>query len=154
MIVMAFMLCTTSYSMEVAITVDDLPGSHETPSNTSRLNIANRMLAIFKKHHIQGVYGLINGYRAENNPEGEKILKEWIRQGHFLGNHTFSHLDLTKVTSGEFINDIERNEPIFQRLQPHANYKYFRYPYLGEGDTEEKRYVIRNFLFSNHFLKH
>jgi len=54
------------------------------------------MLNVFKKHHISGIYGLINGAAAEKNREDMNILKNWVSQGQVLGNHTYNHLDLAR----------------------------------------------------------
>jgi hypothetical protein len=50
------------------------------------------------------------------------------------------------MTAADYIVDIERNEPILGRLSPPDASKYFRYPYLHEGDTRDKRDGVRRWL--------
>lgn len=138
-----------SYAMEVAITVDDLPANGDLPPNVSRMDVAKKMLRVFKKHHITGVYGLINGDRINEIPDGLDILKEWVKAGQYLGNHTYDHLDLVKTDSDKYIGNIKMNEPILSKLMGNKDYRYFRYPYLSEGNTQERRDSVRQFLFKN-----
>jgi peptidoglycan/xylan/chitin deacetylase (PgdA/CDA1 family) len=138
-----------SYAIEIAITVDDLPGGDQ-PKNVSRLAVAEEMLKIFKKHHIKNVYGMVNGNKIIDKQDG-MLLQDWISDGNLLGNHTFSHLDLAKVSADEFISDIVKNEIMLSKLMHDKNYRYFRYPYLAEGNTQEKRNHVRQFLFDNHY---
>lgn len=139
----------TAASMEVAITVDDLPEHGDLPPNTTRADIAKQMLSVLNKHHIQGVYGLVNGSRIHK--ASAVVLEEWVKQGQLLGNHTYSHLDLATSEVAPYQIDIKKNEPILTTLMGNKNYKYFRYPYLAEGNTEEKRNGIRNYLFSESY---
>lgn len=141
---------TPTFSMEIAITIDDLPVAGELASQTTRLKITEKALAILKKHHIKNAYGFINGNKI-NEGNNLLILKKWIDAGQLLGNHTFSHVDLAKATSEEFIYNIEKNETILSELMKVQDYKYFRYPYLAEGNTQEKRDSVRQFLFNRHY---
>jgi len=135
--------------MEVAITVDDLPGG-EQANNISRSMVSEEMLTVFKKHHINHVYGMMNGSKITNKQD-LKLLQDWIAKGNLLGNHTYSHMDLSKVTAEKFISDIKRNEILLMKLMGNKDYKYFRFPYLAEGNTKNKRDRVRQFLTNNHY---
>jgi hypothetical protein len=50
------------------------------------------------------------------------------------------------VSAEEFVEDIERNEGLLARLSPPGQRKYFRYPYLHEGDTPRKRTAVGKWL--------
>ncbi len=136
--------------MDVAITVDDLPENGEVSLNSTRLEIANKMLRIFQKHHISGIYGFINASHATDK-NNLILLQSWIEQGNFIGNHTYSHVDLSRTNSDEYIFDIQRNEPLLIQLSGDVSYQYFRYPYLSEGNTQEKRDTVRQFLFLHQY---
>ena len=134
--------------MEVAITVDDLPANGELPLGKSRMEIAKKMLAIFKKHHIENVYGLKNGKKVKETKNGFAIIREWLDAGHSLGNHTYSHIDLVNESSNDYIADIQKNEALLKKLSLN-DYHYFRYPFVSEGNTQEKRDHVRKYLFNN-----
>lgn len=115
------------------------------------MDLVNQMLTVFKKHHINDAYGFAIGSYTNDNANLKKVLQTWVDNGQLLGNHTYTHLDLSKVTSAEYIENIKKNEPILTQIMRDKNYHYFRYPFLAEGDTEEKRNSVRQFLFSNHY---
>ena len=128
---------------ELAVTIDDLPTTGTLPPGTTRVAIADQMIDTLRRHAVPGVYGFVNGGQVHDYPELEHILLAWTKGGLLLGNHTFSHLDLDRVSATEFIADIERNEPILVRLAPPGSGKYFRYPYLHQGNAPEKSAVRR-----------
>jgi len=139
-----------SFAIDVAITVDDLPAHGNLPANLNRTKIAKTMLAAFKKHGITGVYGFINGDKVTDS-DTRNVLKLWVDSGQLLGNHTYSHMDINKNTQEQYIANIKQNEPILQKLMDDTNYKYFRYPFLREGNTKVKRDTVRRFLFDNNY---
>lgn len=140
-----------AYALEMAITVDDLPAHGTLPPNVTRMDVVNNMLRVFEKHHITGVYGFINADKIEKNRNNMAVLSAWIAHGQLLGNHTFSHLDLTKVSAGAYLTDIQKNEPYLISLMKNKRYQYFRYPFLAEGNTQEKRDAVRRYLFSHQY---
>lgn len=142
---------SSNFAMEVAITVDDLPANGKLPHNVTRMDVAKKIISVFKKHHISGIYGLINGEKIKNEQNGIEVLNEWIKSGNYLGNHTFDHIDLAKTNSHRYIKNIQKNEMILSQLMIGNDYRYFRYPFLSEGSTQEKRDTIRQFLFENSY---
>lgn len=148
---MLFIAFTAANAMEVAVTVDDLPANGDLPGSTTRLQIAEKMIAVLKKHHLKGVYGLMNGYKIQAANSDTIILQKWLDAGQLLGNHTYHHLDLAKVSASEFIQDIKLNNPLLQSYMGDKNYHYFRYPYLSEGNTQEKRDAVRKYLADNQY---
>lgn len=132
----------SSAAIEIAITVDDLPS----PS----VETTEEMLAAFDRHDLQGVYGFINGGKAKSPDDA--VLNLWVERGHFLANHTFSHMDFTNATLAEYVNDIKANEYILEYYSEFGTlfgWRYFRFPFLREGNTEEKRRGAREFLKKN-----
>jgi peptidoglycan-N-acetylglucosamine deacetylase len=134
--------------IKVALTWDDLPVNGPIPSNSSASQIARETLAVLKKHKIPPSHGFINAQQLQRAPDGAVALKLWIDAGHPLANHTYSHMDLTTHTAEEFWNEVLRNEPVLELLAAGKHgvsdsWRWFRYPYLHEGDTLEKRRAIR-----------
>ena len=155
-VIMKFLITTclllfayTVSAMEVAITVDDLPANGNLSAGTTRMDIAKKILSVLNKHHIKNVYGFVNGAKVNEVPNGYVILSDWRNEGQLLGNHTFHHLDLAKISAEEYKSDIKKNEPILSQFMRGDDYRYFRYPYLTEGNTQHKRDNVRNYLFSN-----
>ena len=151
-LLLTFALLRTANAMEVAITVDDLPyfGPYESYTSPEKMNTANAMLEVFKKHKIQGVYGFINGYKVTDDTS-RNILKLWVDSGQLLGNHTYSHMNITNHTTHEYTEDINNNEPILASMMSSKDYRYFRYPFLREGNTKDKRDLVRRYLLNNNY---
>jgi len=140
--------------LKVALTFDDLPLNGTKPASRSEEQIARDTVAVLKKHRIPPSFGFINARGLERSPDGARALQVWIGSGNPLGNHTYSHLDLTKNSAEDFEKEILRNEPVLELLTPpkaKSDWHWLRYPYLHEGDTLEKRRAVREFLRANNY---
>ncbi|HVU50173.1 MAG TPA: subclass B3 metallo-beta-lactamase, partial [Polyangia bacterium] len=136
-----------SERVEVAVTVDDLPVHGPLPPGVDRAGLADRIIATLGRHGLRGVYGFVNGKSVADDPASEAVLWRWLAAGNRLGNHTYSHLDLNKATLGAYLDDVAKGEGVLARLVPgSASWKVFRYPFLFEGDTSEKRAAVRAYL--------
>ncbi|MBI2026611.1 MAG: polysaccharide deacetylase family protein [Deltaproteobacteria bacterium] len=136
-------------TIKIAITIDDLPSHANVPQGLNRVEIARKMLSVLKKYNVPEVYGFMCAKRILNEPDLIDVLKLWRSSGYPLGNHTYSHKSLTRSSAEEFKKDIIDNEPILKQLADDTNFKFFRYPYLHEGNTQEKRNAVRKFLVKN-----
>jgi peptidoglycan/xylan/chitin deacetylase (PgdA/CDA1 family) len=114
-------------------------------SSESRLSIAERFLDILKRHNISEAYAFINSKKVEEQPETRSILSAWLKAGYPLGNHSFSHMDLNKNPAKKFLNDVKIGEDLIAEMSPQRK-KWFRYPYLHEGNTLKKRNAVRKGL--------
>jgi len=135
--------------LEIALTFDDLPVNGSLPVGLSQSALARDTVRVLKKHHIPPSYGFINADKLERDPDGALALQTWIAAGNPLANHSYSHMDLTRNSVEDFQKEIQRNEPALLLLtpaNPKSDWRWFRYPYLHEGDTLEKRRAIRAFL--------
>ena len=138
--------------LKVALTFDDLPINGTLAAGAKESDYARDTIKVLKKHRIAPSYGFINADKLERNPDGALALQIWVKGGHPLANHTYTHLDLTKNSVEDFQREILRNEPVLELLMPEGgkhDWRWFRYPYLHEGDTLEKRRAVRAFLASS-----
>jgi peptidoglycan/xylan/chitin deacetylase (PgdA/CDA1 family) len=133
-------------AQQVAFTFDDLPSHGELPPGETRLDVANSILKTLREQHMPPVYGFVNAIRLDESPANVEVLKAWRGAGQPLGNHTYSHLSLNAHTAAEFEADIARDEPTLTSLMSGQDWHWFRYPYLWEGDTLEKRHAVRGYL--------
>jgi peptidoglycan/xylan/chitin deacetylase (PgdA/CDA1 family) len=148
--VLLALVCAAHLSaQQVAITIDDLPEHGELPAGQTRLDIANSILATLHDQHLPPVYGFINAAKLEKNPDALAVLKSWRAAGQPLGSHTYSHPALNDLTPARFELEIAKNEPLLTTLMPGQDWHWFRYPFLREGDTLEKRRAVRAYLQQN-----
>lgn len=131
---------------EAAITIDDLPNHGDLPPGISRLDVAKSIIATLKAKGAPPVYGFMNAKRAEGDAAKNDVLKAWVDSGNLLGNHTFAHIDLSANTAEQFEENVAENESVLSGLMGQKNWHWFRYPYLHEGDTLEKRHAVRKYL--------
>lgn len=87
----------------------------------------------------------LSGQFPEIDTSYIEILKDWVRAGHILGNHTYWHSNLSNGNTDLFIKGIEKNEKLLTSLCEH-DARLFRYPFLREGTTQPVRDQIRQFL--------
>jgi peptidoglycan-N-acetylglucosamine deacetylase len=136
------------FAQTVAITFDDLPLNGDLPPGVTRLTIARETIAVLKARHVPPTYGFVNAKKLEGNADAADALKVWAASEP-IGSHTYGHMDLNRNLVENFEREIDENEPVLELLAgPDANWHWFRYPFLREGDTVEKRRAVRSYLQS------
>lgn len=129
--------------IEVAITIDDLPAHSGEYPGLTRLEIASRMIRALQDAKLPPVYGFANGQSLEWDPTQSAVFEAWHDAGLPLGNHTYRHLDLGQVSADLFVQDLDHMATVLRTWQRPDTIPMFRYPYLNEGETHEKRAEVR-----------
>lgn len=78
----------------VALTFDDGPDATFTP----------KVLDILKAHHAKGTFFLV-GPQVNKYPDTAKRI---LDEGHSIGNHTWSHKDVSKLTDKQVADQIDK----------------------------------------------
>ncbi len=126
---------------QVAITMDDFDISDTTKLDADARSKA--ILAALAKHEVHA--GLFVSCKNLKSARDYQRLAIWTRRGHLIGNHTFSHLYFgPKLSVDEASADIRRCDGILAKTPTYD--RRFRYPFLAEGDTPEKRDALRAWL--------
>jgi peptidoglycan/xylan/chitin deacetylase (PgdA/CDA1 family)/ketosteroid isomerase-like protein len=132
------------------ISVDDLPvaGGELHTDPVERARITDGLLAALAKHHVHAV-GLVIWGNVKSDAD-RAILRRWLAAGHELGNHSASHPDLTKTAADAYIADVEVGRAgladFLSKEGGNTNVRFFRYPFLDEGDTPAKLDAVRAYL--------
>lgn len=98
----------------VALTFDDGPDEDFTP----------QVLDILKKNNVKATFFVV-GEKVGWNPE---IVKREYEEGHEIGNHTFTHINVGKRVYGEIDKEITSTQEVIKKvvgIEP----KVFRPPY-------------------------
>jgi len=142
---------------KVAISVDDLPFVLGI-STELEYKATQNILDVFNQNKIPAI-GFVNEGKIFNNPEKEEARKRtlslWESKGYYLGNHTYSHGSLNNVSVEDYQQDILKGEIYLREIwkDEEKKYpKYYRYPYLQTGPTEEKKKSIEKFLIANEYI--
>jgi peptidoglycan/xylan/chitin deacetylase (PgdA/CDA1 family) len=130
----------------VALTFDDLPAAGALPSGMTRIQIATNLAAELNANHLPGTYGFVNASKMQNNSDAQQALHIWLNAGMNIGSHTWSHPSLTSNSAESFEHDIALNEPSLAEYASTRDWHWFRYPFLWEGDTLDKRHAVRAYL--------
>jgi cellulose synthase/poly-beta-1,6-N-acetylglucosamine synthase-like glycosyltransferase/peptidoglycan/xylan/chitin deacetylase (PgdA/CDA1 family)/spore germination protein YaaH len=109
----------------LAITFDDGPDPQWTP----------KILDVLKREHVPGTFFLI-GIQAE---KFGSLTKRIYREGHEIGNHTFTHPDISSIGSSYMRVELNLTEQLFAS-QLGIRSTLFRPPYSvdAEPDTEDQ----------------
>jgi len=148
-------MAAAAASREVAITIDDLPrgGDGGDRSYAAIRDMTVRLLAPFREAHIP-VIGFVNPGRTEMPPADlRRILDLWLDAGAELGNHTWSHADLNRLTVADYEQEIQRADAVLRPiLEAHGKTpEFFRYPFLHAGTTAETKRAIEQYLAAHHY---
>lgn len=111
---------TQEETKKIALTFDDGPHPQYTPE----------MLAALKERDVKATFFLL-GEEVEKYPE---IVKEIYDQGHLIGNHSYKHEQLSKLSMKQACAQVNRtNELIYDVTGTYPS--YVRPPF---GDWHEK----------------
>jgi peptidoglycan/xylan/chitin deacetylase (PgdA/CDA1 family) len=131
-------------SREIAITIDDLPVHAPYPPGVTPLQVNRQMIAALKAAHVPAT-AFVNAANVKDATTMQ-ALREWRAAGFVLGNHTWSHPNLSALTIPQFEAELTRDEPILAKLGGGADWRWFRYPFLDEGKDQAQRIAAREVL--------
>ncbi len=129
----------------VALTFDDLPVTPVDGGCDPALAryVTARLLAALGEARAPAT-GFVNGSRTCGEPPEalrDSLLGAWLDAGHDLGNHTWSHPDLHRVSLSTYLADVERGAAFVETLLQDRGRRlvWFRHPFLHAGDTPAKK---------------
>jgi cellulose synthase/poly-beta-1,6-N-acetylglucosamine synthase-like glycosyltransferase/peptidoglycan/xylan/chitin deacetylase (PgdA/CDA1 family)/spore germination protein YaaH len=110
---------------KLALSFDDGPDPVWTP----------RVLDILKQYHVKGTF-LVIGEEAQQNIG---LLQRYVREGHEIGNHTFTHPDISEISPRQLELELNWTERLFA-AETGRQPLYFRPPYSidQEPDTNDE----------------
>ncbi|WNO52368.1 GDSL-type esterase/lipase family protein [Stakelama saccharophila] len=130
----------------IAVTFDDLPAHGPLPPGVDRLDVVNDIIAALKAHGVRKPHGFLNGGFGIDDPQSPGVVAAWRSAGFPLGNHSYSHWNLAEKPLAAFQQDVLRNESVLAAATGNSDWHWFRYPFLSEGDTPDRRGAFRDFL--------
>ena len=118
----------------VFLTFDDGPIPETTPF----------ILDTLARHNIKATFFCV-GENVKKNPE---LYKRILDEGHYVGNHSYNHLNGWKTPFDKYIENIEESEKVIHNLTPYslALIPLFRPPYgklsLRQYNVLKEKYKI------------
>jgi peptidoglycan/xylan/chitin deacetylase (PgdA/CDA1 family) len=133
----------------VAVTFDDLPTYGVRGDIEDAQSVTTRLLTGLKQHHIKAT-GFVNEIQLAGNDREQRIalLSQWLEAGMELGNHSYSHLSLSKTPIDAYIADVAHGEEVTRPLMTKRGLqeRWYRHPYLETGTTAEARKQFETWL--------
>ncbi len=106
---------------EVALTFDDGPDPDTTPD----------VLDILKRTKVAATFFII-GVNGEQHPD---LLRREVAEGHELGNHTFTHPDISSIPPMQFRLELSATQRLFESAVGRQSH-LFRPPYAEDAEPE------------------
>lgn len=137
-------LAGIAHAQSVAFTFDDGPRLNATPLLSPEAR-NQALLNTLDKHNAKAAL-FVTVANGADRPEGVALAKAWGDRGHVIGNHTVTHLDLNNagVTLAQYQQELMDCDAVIRALPGYR--KWFRFTFLREGNTPEKRDGMRAFL--------
>lgn len=126
----------------IALTFDDVPrapGAFYSPAERTR-----RLIAALRAGGVRQAAFFINPGNLEQafGKGGEARIGAYVRAGHVIANHSYSHRHLSELSADAYVADLDRGAAWLQGrsgLRP-----WYRYPFLDEGMADvTKRDALR-----------
>jgi len=93
-----------------------------------------------KKHDVKAAFFLV-GHYLEEEP---LIVKRMVEEGHIVGNHTYHHPDMSKISDMEsFKKELVSMEELYKQITGQDLSKYYRPP---QGKFNENNLIMANDL--------
>lgn len=106
---------------QAALTFDDGPDVYFT----------SQILDILKRNNVKATFFIV-GKRAEANPE---MVKRIAAEGHAIGNHTWDHPDLVKLTPDQIRSELSSTDQLLSQLVGYHP-ALFRPPYGATNPSD------------------
>ena len=131
---------------EVALTFDDAPR----PSGYALdyRERVKRIRAALKHAGVPAAFFVLT--KRMQGDEGRTVIDDYLKDGHFVSNHTASHPSLERVGADDFIREIQQAHDVLAKL---AGFRpWFRFPELKEGRTQEEHDKVSAALKAMRYL--
>ena len=112
---------------ELVLTFDDGPDETYTP----------QILDILSKYHVPAAFFLV-GLNAEKNLP---LVKRIYKEGHLIGNHTFTHENVAKVDPKRALLELKLTRLLIECITGHSTI-LFRAPYNADSEPTTPEEII------------
>ncbi|RKQ88705.1 delta-lactam-biosynthetic de-N-acetylase [Brockia lithotrophica] len=90
-----------------------------------------RILDVLREKGVPAAF-FVTGHYVKSQPE---LVRRMVREGHIVGNHSYHHPDMSRMSAAEIRADLEKLNAAVREIVPEAEIRYFRPP---RGIFDEK----------------
>ena len=114
--------CPAAHPRCIAFTFDDGPDAFSTP----------RLLDLLDRHHVRATFFVV-GHRIDGDEPHHRVqrglLREIVRRGHLIGNHTYHHVVLGNLRPQQIDEEIDRTDALIAHATGGRRTGLFRAPF-------------------------
>lgn len=146
LICLLFGLSSSTFAKSLALSFDD---GLDPSQNAQAYSINHAILSTLKRNQIHAI--IYPSLSKIGGSQGLDMVAQWGKQGHRIGNHGNLHLNLNKdeVSLSAYLSDMQQGHDAFSRMQGFV--PRYRFPYLKEGHTQQRRDTVRTWLKQHHY---
>ena len=92
----------------------DIPAEREVQSVSADVEQTEKLLDGLRERDVHATFFLI----GENIEKGDNALlvRQMARDGHLIGNHTYHHVQLTKIKEEEALKELEETNRLIEKI--------------------------------------
>ncbi len=106
--------CASNDEMKIALTFDD--GPHP--------RVTNQILDVLSKYGVKATFFMV-GENVKNYPDTAKRV---VREGHEIGNHTYTHPHIKNMSADELLTEMAKCDKAIKDVTGVSSVKLFRPP--------------------------
>jgi peptidoglycan-N-acetylglucosamine deacetylase len=141
----SLLFASLANSQSIALTFDDGPNM----ADKVGLSPADRNAAILRQLSEAHLKSILFVTRTDADSKRNNLIRQWGIEGHQIGNHTATHPDFNEVSLADYEKELITCDEALRDMPGFI--RRFRFPYLDEGNTLEKRDGFRAFLDSKSY---
>jgi len=96
-----------------------------TLDNGGPMGDTGKLLKTLRDNKVKANF-FIAGYNLKKYPD---FVRELVKDGHLVANHTMTHTDFNELTDGQIRKEITDYEVLYKQITGREIGKYFRFPY-------------------------
>lgn len=145
LVILLVFFCTMAQAKEIALTFDDVP--FQSTPHFETIERTNALIQKLNDLKIPPVFIFANPCKREDTASVLMQLGKYKNRGDIIGNHTCTHPRLNKIGFAAFSQDASKADLLLKPLL--TDQKFFRFPFLNEGNDPEVRDKMRAWLQEN-----
>ncbi|WP_314588425.1 delta-lactam-biosynthetic de-N-acetylase [Paenibacillus terrigena] len=83
-----------------------------------------KILDILKEHQVPSIF-FVTGHYVKEEPD---LIKRMVAEGHLIGNHSWSHPDMSQISNAKLREELDKVRTEVQRLTNQQSMTYLRPP--------------------------
>jgi len=83
-----------------------------------------KVLDVLKEKKVPAIF-FVTGHYVQDQPE---LLKRMVAEGHLIGNHSWSHPDMSRISDSQLKEELDKVKEAVTRITDQKDMKYLRPP--------------------------